>query len=146
MIIGASSEREKNSISGIDFNFHSAKSPIKSINSNIWSIRRASSTDLRYHWYKTLFKFFFFLKKIQNEDSKWKKKIKRLKVWMIFKHRELFSKLSLLSKSSIAIEIVFNGTRVNIKCSKCYFSTFDYSFLEKIVSLDQNHVEFLFSN
>ena len=48
---------------------------------------------------------------------------------MIFKHRELFFKLSLLRKSSTEIEIVFNGT--GVICSKCYFAIFDFFLLEK---------------
>lgn len=48
---------------------------------------------------------------------------------MIFKHRELFFKLSLLSKSSTEIEIVFNGA--GVICSKYYFATFDFFLLGK---------------
>jgi len=66
---------------------------------------------------------------IQNDDSEWKKQIKRLKFWMIFKLGELFFKLSLLSKCSTEIERVFNGT--GVICSKCYFATFDFFLLEK---------------
>ena len=50
MIIWASNEREKNSISGTEFNFLSAKFHTKSIKGNIWSIKMASSTDLMHRW------------------------------------------------------------------------------------------------
>lgn len=50
---------------------------------------------------------------------------------MIFKHRELFSKLSLLSKSSIAIEIVFNGTRVILNAQNAIFQPLIILFWKK---------------
>jgi hypothetical protein len=80
---------------------------------------------------------------IQNDDSEWKKQIKRLKFWMIFKLGELFFKLSLLTKCSTEIEYLMG---LELYAQNAILQLLIFFFWKKISFSSSKIIESFFSN